>query len=78
MSREKESNDYDTLLSLLTTLTADLKSGGPRVLEDIQRRMDDYLEKEFGDPNTLEWLSRGLSDSDSEPCIDFEHQKGYK
>jgi hypothetical protein len=76
MSREKESNDYDELLSALEVWEERLAKEGPRAIEAIHLSMDDYLESKHGDPNTKEWINRGLPES--EPCIDFKHQQNYK
>ena len=73
--REKESNDYDELLSALEVWQERLAKEGPRAIEAIHLSMDDYLEQKHGDPNTKEWLERELPKP--EPCIDFSHQKGY-
>ena len=74
--KEEESDDYDELLAKLREWRTDLSTNGPRHLIHVQEAMDDYLEQKHGDPNTKEWLERGLPEP--EPCIDFDHQKGYK
>ena len=67
MSREKESNDYDELRIKLEMWTQELAARGPRAIDVIQREMNKYLGKKIDEEL---WSP--------EPCIDFDHQKGYK
>ena len=67
MSREKESNDYDELRIKLEMWTEELAARGPRAIDVIQREMNKYLGKKIDEEL---WSP--------EPCIDFDHQKGYK
>ena len=67
MSREKESDAYNTLLFRLETWTSELAARGPRSIPDVYREMMELLE--FNQDRERPYI---------EPCIDFEHQKGYK
>jgi len=67
MSREKESNDYAEILAKLELWTEELAARGPRAIDVIQREMNKYLGKKIDEEL---WSP--------EPCIDFDHQKGYK
>jgi len=67
MSREKESNDYDELRIKLEMWTQELAARGPRAIDVIQREMNKYLGKKIDEEL---WSP--------EPCIDFDHQKGYE
>ncbi len=69
MSREKESNDYDELKKALNLWTEELAARGPRAIDVIQREMQGYLGKK---------IDEELWSPEPEPCIDFDHQKGYK
>lgn len=69
MSREKESNDYDEILAKLELWTEELAARGPRAIDVIQREMQGYLGKK---------IDEELWSPELEPCIDFDHQKGYK
>lgn len=69
MIRERESNDYDELLKHLKLWTEELTARGPRAIAVIQREMHDYLGKK---------IDEELWGPVSEPCIDFNHQKGYE
>ena len=69
--RERESNDYDELLKHLKLWTEELTARGPRAIAVIQREMHDYLGKKID-----EELWGPVSEP--EPCIDFNHQKGYE
>jgi len=71
MSREKESNDYDELKKAFELWTEEIAARGPRAIDVIQREMHDYLSKKID-----EELWGPVSAP--EPCIDFNHQKGYE
>jgi hypothetical protein len=71
MIRERESNDYDEILKHLELWTEELAARGPRAISVIQREMHDYLSKKIDEEL---WGPR----SEPEPCIDFDHQKGYE
>ena len=71
MIRERESNDYDEILSKLEIWTEELAARGPRAISVVQREMHDYLGKKID-----EELWGAVSDPG--PCIDFDHQKGYE
>jgi hypothetical protein len=71
MIRERESNDYDEILKHLELWTEELAARGPRAISVIQREMHDYLDKKIDEEL---WGPR----SEPEPCIDFDHQKGYE
>lgn len=62
--REAESDAYDELLSHLENWTEELATRGPRALPEIYREMAQTIEPR--------------NDREQEPCIDFDHQKGYK
>jgi len=62
--REAESDAYDKLLSNLENWTEELATRGPRALPEIYREMAQTIEPK--------------NDREQEPCIDFDHQKGYK
>ena len=70
MIRERESNDYDEILSKLEIWTEELAARGPRAIDVIQREMHEYLGKKID-----EELWGPVSAP--EPCIDFNHQNGY-
>ena len=69
MSREKESDAYNTLLFRLETWTSELAARGPRSIPDVYREMMELLEFNQDRDRERPYI---------EPCIDFEHQKGYK
>jgi len=71
MSREKESNDYDELLSGFEFWTEELAAKGPRAVSVIHRQMHDYLERKIDEAL---WGPQ----KSPEPCIDFNHQKNYE
>jgi len=71
MIRERESNDYDEILKHLELWTEELAARGPRAISVVQREMHDYLDKKIDEEL---WGPR----SEPEPCIDFDHQKGYE
>lgn len=64
--REAESDAYDELLSYLENWTEELATRGPRALPEIYREMAQTIEP------------RNDREREQEPCIDFNHQKGYK
>lgn len=71
MIRERESNDYDELLSKLELWTEELAARGPRAIPVIHREMHDYLGRKIDEAL---WGPR----KSPEPCIDFNHQKNYE
>ena len=71
MIRERESNDYDEILKHLELWTEELAARGPRAISVIQREMQDYLSKKIDEEL---WGPR----CEPEPCVDFDHQKGYE
>jgi hypothetical protein len=74
MIRERESNDYDEILSKLEIWTEELAARGPRAISVVHREMHDYLERKIDEAL---WGPRESSGPDPEPCIDFDHQKNY-
>ena len=63
-----KSDAYNTLLFRLETWTDELAARGPRSIPDVYREMMELLEFKQ-DQERKPYI---------EPCIDFEHQKGYK
>lgn len=54
---------WESLLDKLENWTEELATRGPKGMPDVYREMAVLVSPE---------------DSECEPCVDFEHQKGYK
>ena len=64
--RERESNEYDNVLSQLELWIEELAKRGPRALPEIYWEMYRFV---------TPLQARG---EDGEPCVDFKHQMNYK
>ena len=64
--RERESNEYDNVLSQLELWTEELAKRGPRALPEIYREMHRFV------------TPLQAQTEDGEPCVDFNHQKNYQ
>ena len=62
-SLKRENRAWDLLLNKLETWTEELATRGPKAIPDVYREMA---------------VTVNPSNPECEPCVDFEHQKGYE